>query len=297
MFLNLNAAALGISGHQSELIELALTYDFKGMEFDLLSFARQVDMNGYDHTVRFIESAGLVLGSFDLPVNWQGDDAVFHEELERLSALAEVAARLGATGCRTVVMPASNDRPYHENFEFHRQRFTQIGDVLAKHDIQLGLDFEATTAHRDGCQNPFIHSPDALITLAKTVGKPNVGIVVDFWKWHVAGGSLELVRDVSADQIVVVRAADIATDVDLESISDEERLLPGATGVIDSAGVLDHLADIGYEGPVTPFAHGDQFKGQTRDAIIRAAGNSIKLPTKTQENEVGSELVAEGAKA
>lgn len=297
MYKNLNTLALGVSGRQSELIELALTYGFQGLDIDIVQLVKQVDLHGLEHSIKFIQSANIHVGEFELPVRWQEDDSTFNDDLQQVTNLAEIASQVGAKRCRTVVMPASDEHPYHENFEFHRQRFTQIGDVLAKHDIQLGLDFEATTAHRDGCQNPFIHSPDALITLAKTVGKPNVGIVVDFWKWHVAGGSLELVRDVSADQIVVVRAADIATDVDLESISDEERLLPGATGVIDSAGVLDHLADIGYEGPVTPFAHGDQFKGQTRDAIIRAAGNSIKLPTKTQENEVGSEPVAEGAKA
>ena len=29
------------------------------------------------------------------------------------------------------MQPACNERPYHENFEFHRQRFSEIADVLA----------------------------------------------------------------------------------------------------------------------------------------------------------------------
>ena len=32
MFKNLSPSALGISGHQSEIIELALTYGFAGMD-------------------------------------------------------------------------------------------------------------------------------------------------------------------------------------------------------------------------------------------------------------------------
>ena len=35
MFLNLNAQSLGVSGRQSELIELALTYGFKGIDTDI----------------------------------------------------------------------------------------------------------------------------------------------------------------------------------------------------------------------------------------------------------------------
>lgn len=292
MFLNLNVVALGISGHQSELIELALTHDFKGMEFDLLSFAKQVDLNGYDHTARFIESAGLVLGSFDLPVNWQGDDAVFHEELERLPALAEVAARLGATGCRTVVMPASDDRPYHENFEFHRQRFTKIAEVLAPHSISLGIDFLATAGHREGLLHQFIHSPDALVTLAKTVGMDNVGVSVDLWQWQVAGANWDLFRELSAHEIVSVRVADVPPGVSNELISDEQRLLATEGGVIDMGVVISQLEIVEYSGPVTPFPHPSQLKDMTRNATIRAASKTLELKVVPTEEEAGGELIA-----
>ena len=36
MFRNLSASALGITGRQSEIIELSLSYGFKGIDIDLL---------------------------------------------------------------------------------------------------------------------------------------------------------------------------------------------------------------------------------------------------------------------
>ena len=283
MYLNLNAGALGVSGRQSELIELALTYGFKGFDLDLVPLAKQVDLHGFEHAARFIESANIKIGGFDLPVRWQGDDSDFNEDLDRLSKLGEMATRLGATRCRTVVMPASDDLPYHENFEFHRHRFTKIAEVLLPHSIQLGLDFLATPLHREGLQHQFIHSPDALMTLAKTVGVDNIGVAVDVWQWLVSGGSWDPLRELSADEIVLVRIADIPQDVPTDAISDDQRVLPSEDGVNDISSLMNHLQEIGYAGPVTPFPHSSQFSVRTRESMVRMAGSSIRIPAKASQ--------------
>lgn len=275
MYKNFSHEGLGVSGRHSELIELALTYRFKGMDLDLPAFAKQVGLRGLEHASRFLKSANIKIGGFDLPMRWQGDDSVYQEDLDNLPKLAEVAASIGATGARTIVMAASDDRPYHENFEFHRQRFTEIADALAPFSIRLGLDFHATAVHREGQQHSFIHSPDALLTLAKTVGVANVGVSVDLWKWHVSGGNVDQLRDVTADQIVMVRAADVPADVSLESITDEQRLLPGASGIVDTASAIRLLIEMGYEGPITPYPNASQFSGVTRDGIVKAASKSL----------------------
>ena len=277
MYLNLNAESLGVSGRQSELIELALTYGYKGMDLDIALLTRQSELHGFEHATRYLSSANVRIGGFDLPIRWQDEDAQFEEDLQRLPAIAEVANRTGATGCRTVVMPASNERPYHENFEFHRQRFTKVAEVLSQHSIRLGLDFLATPRHRDNIQHQFIHTPDALVTLAKTVGMDNVGVAVDLWQWHVAGASWDPLRELSASEIVSVRFADVPADFDPATISDDERLLNFKDGVIDAAAVVQLLTDAGYDGPVTPFPHTSQFTGVTRDSLVRRSSESIVL--------------------
>ena len=285
MYLNLDPSVLGISGRQSELIELALTYGFKGLDLDVIQLARQVDLHGYEHATRYIESAGIRIGVFDLSVRWQGGDGEFQEDLERLAKLGEIVARLGTTGCRTVVMPASDELPYHENFEFHRQRFTKIAEVLAPHSLRLGLDFLASATHREEKKHQFIHSPDALVTLAKTVGVSNVGISVDTWQWQVAGASWDSLRELTADEIVSVRASDLPQGVTNDTVDDEQRVLTSSQGNVDIQSILQQLSSIGYEGPITPFPHSNQFSGTKRDTIVRMAAESVTM-IETTSSEV-----------
>ena len=41
MYKNLNTEILGITGRQSEIIELALTYGFRGIEIDIADLRRR----------------------------------------------------------------------------------------------------------------------------------------------------------------------------------------------------------------------------------------------------------------
>ena len=54
MFKVLSCDALGISGRQSEIIELALSYRYSGIEIDIPLFCKQVELRGIEHARRFI---------------------------------------------------------------------------------------------------------------------------------------------------------------------------------------------------------------------------------------------------
>jgi sugar phosphate isomerase/epimerase len=275
MYKNLNAAALGVSGRQSELIELALTYGFAGFDLDLPSFCKQVELRGLDHARRYLDSAHLKIGVYELPVRWDGDEGVFQEDLEKLPALAETAAAVGAKACYTTVMPACDDRPYHENFEFHRQRLGAIAEKLAPMETRLGLAFLAPSCFREGKQYGFIATPDALVTLMKTIVGDNLGLLIDLWHWRLAAGSLDAIRELGPQQVVMVRVADLPKDVEMDAVTDEHRLLPGTTGLVDTAASISLLAEIGYRGPVTPFPSPTQTTGETRDRIVQRAASAL----------------------
>jgi sugar phosphate isomerase/epimerase len=275
MYKNLNPDGLGITGRQSELIELALTYGFRGVDVDLAQFAKQVELRGLDHARRLLESAKLKIGGFELPMDWRGADDVFRRELAELPRLAELASNLGATGCFATVEPASDTLPYHENFEFHRRRFAEVCDALAPYKIRLGLAFLAPASHRAGRQFQFIASPDALLLLAKTIGVSNVGVIVDLWQWHVGGGTADQIRGLAPEQIVGVRVADLRGDANVEEVTEDDRLLPDGEGAIDVAGTLALLAERRYKGPVTPYPSPSQFAGMRRDAIVQRASASL----------------------
>ncbi len=277
MYKNLSHKGLGISGRQSELIELALTYGFRGFDLDMDHFAKQAELKGVEHARRFIDSANIKIGCFDLPTRWQADDATFQDDLTALKAVADVAASIGAVSCRTVVMPACDQRPYHENFEFHRQRLGAVADVLAGNEIYLGLDFLPLVlagAHEER-EFQFIGDPEALLTLIDTIGASNLGLALDLWNWRVGGGTLDKLKELPAHAIVEVRMSDIPADADLASIQEDQRMLPSEDGLVGCAAVLKMLAEMGYVGPITPFPGPYPFVGMTRDNIVRQASRSI----------------------
>ncbi len=271
MYKNLNPAALGITGRQSELIELALTYGFRGLDLDIPDVMKRARTRGLESARRYVSSAGVRVGEFPLTMNWCAAEIPYRGSLGELKEIAHVAASLGATVCTATVKPYSDDLPYHENFELHRRRLAEIGELLAGHDIRLGLAFQATPSAREGHSVPFIYQAGTLVTLINTVGSSQVGLTLDTWSWFVGEGTLELLRQLPPAQIVAVRLADCPTDVDPSRATDADRCLPGDGGAVDGAAILRYLAENGFAGPVTPWPHPSRFRGMTRDAIVQQA--------------------------
>ena len=94
MYKNLNSWTLGISGRQSELIELALTYGFRGIDIDIQDMIGRSESKGVEHATRFLLSAQKLLriGGFDLPVVWADDEATYKADLAKLPQVAEMAS-------------------------------------------------------------------------------------------------------------------------------------------------------------------------------------------------------------
>ena len=279
MYRCLNVETLGITGRQSELIELALTNRFKGLDIDMEAFSWQVEKRGQEHAMRYIESArkscGMHVGTWHLPVRWQSDDATFKADLQKLPAMANVAKLMGATRCYTVVSPASETLPLKENFEFHTARFNEIAELLSPHEISLGLGFHAAEAARKGQAHQFIVTADALLTLVDTVNSPNVGLLVDTWNWHLGGGTVDQIVDRS-DRVVAIRVADVVPDATAENAEVAQRLLPSTEGVIPFADLFSKLSEKDWDGPVVPYPHVSQFKGTTRDKIVVLTSEALR---------------------
>ncbi len=270
MFKNLCPEALGITGTQSELIELVLSHGFRGLDLQIAEFQKQVEVRGLPQSRRLLDSAKLRLGRFQLPFDLAADEAAFATGLHSLDTQAKLAADLGCTRATAKLAPASDTLPYHQNFEFHRKRIALVADVLAAHGVRLGVGFRAAPEWRQGKAFQFIHELDPLAMLLGLVGKTNVGLSLDVWDLHVAGG-----RQLSSGQIVTVEVADFPADKDRESAKEQDRLLPGESGAIDLAAVLTWLAERGYDGPVTPMPDRSRFSGVRRDEVGRKTGQAL----------------------
>jgi sugar phosphate isomerase/epimerase len=275
MFRNLSAAALGVSGHQSEIIELALTYGFQGLDIDISEFATRIKLKGADYARRLLQSARLRPGAFELPLELDCDDATFAKRIQRLTEYAQVAGEVGCTRAVTAISPASDSRPYHENFEFHRQRLAEVCRALQAGGVRLGVSFQGAEQLRKGRSFQFIHDLDALTLLVSMVGVPNIGLSIDVWELFVGGASVDTIRKLPAAQIVAVQVANLPAGVATAEVDENSRLLPSAEGAIDVSAVLLALSGIGYDGPVTPKPSRSLFRNLRRDAIVKEAGDSL----------------------
>lgn len=276
MFRNLSPSALGITGRQSEIIELSLSHGFKGIDFDLLEFQQAVKTYGLPHARRLLDSARLKYGVFRLPLVWDDDDDTYKTSLDAAQELLSLAAEMGVTRAVATVAPANDLRPYHENFEFHRRRLNEIGELLAPHKIALGLEFQSDPELRKGFAYQFIHAFDALATLVGMIRSVNVGVVVDLFELHTAGGSFEEARKLGVERLVSVVVSDAPADKAAAECAADDRLLPGETGAIDLAATLVALGEMGYDGPLTPAVALQQVKGMRREQIVRTAGERIQ---------------------
>jgi sugar phosphate isomerase/epimerase len=102
-----------------------------------------------------------------------------------------------------------------------------------------------------------------------------VGLLLDTWQWWVGGGDVEKLRSLRGEQILSVRLADIPADTDFTTITEEQRLMPGEGGTIDSAAVLAALEELGFDGPVAVAPSPALFKGQKRESIIKGASAAL----------------------
>ncbi|MDP7016161.1 MAG: sugar phosphate isomerase/epimerase [Pirellulaceae bacterium] len=276
MYKNINHTALGVSGRQSELIELALTFGFRSMDFDVIDLHKRAQSQSLDMALRFITSAKVRIGDFALPISVTGDDGAFAAQLTELKSICETAQAGSASRCYYALPPASDELPYHENFELHRSRVGQIGDVLGEYEIRLGLGIQAAPAHRREAAFQFVHQAEDLLAFIKAVGNSNVGLFLDTWNWRVGGGSVEQLRELSGDQVVSVRFADISPEVDLGAIDDTQRCLPSEDDVANNEAIAAWLVEAEFEGSITIYPSPGQFSGLTRDRIVEQTSNMLE---------------------
>ena len=275
MFRNLSTVGLPLSGRPSELIELALSFGFDGMDIDILDFQQQADAYGVAHARRLMVSGRLKSGVFQLPVHLAADDATFEQELKDLPQRLELAEATEAPRAVATVAPASDEHSFKDFFELYRTRLHTIGGLLAARGITLGLSIVPDAEAREGKAHEFIHTYEGLLGLI-AVAHERVGVVVDSWAMHVTGEPVDLIGKIPAGRLVEVRLSDAAREATAAGPAHVQRLMPGETGVINAAAVLSQDKAAGFEGPVTPWADRSTLTGRGREKIVKLAGDRLE---------------------
>jgi sugar phosphate isomerase/epimerase len=275
MFKNLSPDAIGIFGRQGEMLEIALTHRFKGLEIDITEVTKRAKAASVAQACKYLASARVKIGGFELPIHWAAEEAQFKTDLAQIGTLVEVCKAIGADRCFTTIRPTCDQRPMHENFQFHVDRLRKVADAIAPAGLKLGLSILPAQADRADGGFEFIHQVDPLVLLINTVQKGNVGLFFDTWTWTVGGGDIEKLRALRGDQIVSVRLADLPADADLANIQPQQKILPSEGGNIDNVAILGVLDEMGFDGPVAVAQHASHMKGQAREPIVAKASNLL----------------------
>lgn len=293
MYKNLNATVLGVSGRQSELIELAMTYGFSGLDIDIVDLVKRTQRSEFEKAARYLLSAKMKVSGFETPIDLDADDETFAKELATLHQTLEIA---GKTGARAgfLRLPAATDRlPFHEFFDVLRKRVDAIAEIFEKNKVMLGLYFSTALENRENRQFKFIQDVDGFLAFFKACTNTSVGLVIDSFNWTVGGGTFEQLATIPGNRIAALRLADTETVPTIEDASLKMRLLAGTSGVIDNVRIVSILSKAGYEGPITAFGHASNFGGMTRDSIVAKSQDSLDnvlagagLPTFTRRPDM-----------
>lgn len=251
MFKNLSPGAVGISCNWIEGLDLARDAGFQGADVSLGEAAKLADEQGVDAVKALFTERSLKMGGWGFPVNWQGSQAEFDASLEKLPAQAKLAAELGCFRTATWMPSWSDERTRHEQFQFVTTRFRAVAEILKEYGHRLGLEFIGPRTLRAGKNHGFVYTMDGMLTLCSAIGTGNVGLLFDGWHWYTSQSTLDDVRHLSADDVVYVHVNDAPTGIGVLDQLDNQRCLPGETGVIPNGDLLRVLNEIGYDGPVT----------------------------------------------
>ena len=275
MYPNLNTGAIGVKATFGEAVELAARHGFGGIDFSIEEVEKIVADKGEAHVRKLLSDAGLRLGAWGPPVNWRADDASWQADLPLLARRSALARELGSDRATTWIMPGDNDRDFDANYAFHLERLRPVVERLAQEGCRLGLEWVGPKTLRDARRYPFVHTMDEMRKLAADLGG-NVGLLVDIFHLYTSHADVAAVRDLPVKEVVNVHVNDAIAGRTPDEQLDNERALPGETGVCDIAGFMQALNAIGYDGPVTVEPFSQRVREMAPDDAVRATADSLR---------------------
>lgn len=278
MYKILNTRGLGIGGRQNELIELALTYKFDGVEIDMEDLLGRHDALGKEFACQFLKSAKkLDMGTFRLPINFGSSEEAFKKSVGKIETILALASELGAKRCFVELETNSPTDSFQENFDTHRTRLAEVAEIFATHDIKIGVYLQAVGATDVEGQFKFIQTAEEVQTLVKTIGHDHLGVCLDMFEWQAGGGTVDQVKALLAsNSITEVRLADATSEANVASLEKTDRVpVPASEANSVSYQVVQLLKAAGYEGAISASTDTASFTADGRDPVLEKISGAL----------------------
>jgi len=271
MFTTLSPVDLALDVKFSEGATLARDAGFEAVDLPMRELADWPASQVAD----VLEETGLRAGGWWLPVEYRKDRDTFDAEMETAAKACALAGEIGARWCNTWVWPFSDDLDYRANFELHAERLKPAAKLLGEHGCVLGIEFVGPKTMRHGHRYEFISTLRGTFELIDRIGEDNVGVLLDCWQWYTSHGTEEELAALEPGQVTYVHLNDAPEGLERDEQIDDQRMLPGATGVIDVVTFLAALRAIGFDGPVTAEPFNAEVNAMEPSARVKTARETL----------------------
>ncbi len=283
MFTTLSLIDLALDVPLEEGLRLARAGGFTALDLatpdctgrPIHSILQEVEQGSVEELNGKFDDAGIKPGAWWLPVEFRNDEATYRADLRDLPRWAEVTQQLRSHCCITWLWPYSDTLDYKANLLQHVARLRPVGQILGEYGCELALEFIGPSTMRAGHRYGFINTLDGILELIEQLDLENVGLLLDSWQWYTSQGTIDDLAKLEPEQVHYLHLADAPVDRLLNEQIDEERELPGKTGVVDVVGFLKQLDQIGFDGPVSAEPYNAELNALPPFDRVRTASNSL----------------------
>lgn len=156
---------------------------------------------------------------------------------EELIRLCEIANKIKCDYIVVVPSPKPSGVSREEIKQESISRLEELSKITQGYDTGLAFEFIGTG-------NCSVKTLDDAWQIVKGAELENVGLVVDAFHFYTGGSSIQSIKKIPPDKIIIFHIND-CEDLPIEKLQDKHRLLPGE-GVIPLREIAGALKSIGY---------------------------------------------------
>ena len=275
MKISLMPGTVGINVNTYELLDLAIKNKFESIYPLINDLKKMSNMELSDYLDKMASNSI----SFDvsiLPVDFSQTDSVFNDGIKVLKDYCKVMRKIDSVGFCRWIMPTSNNLTYLKNFKIHKERLKECAKIIGDNDMKLGLEFVGPKTLMARDQFSFIRTINELRELISEIDERNVGYQLDTFHLYCANHSIEDLRFLNKDDIIMCQLNDAVNGRSRDEQIDLERDLPGKTGLIDTAPFLNFLQEVGYDRTVSAEPFNKDLNKMNNDEAAKTTYDSIK---------------------
>jgi len=275
MKISLIPGTVGINVNTNELLDLAIKNKFESI-YPLINDLKKMSTMELTDYLDKMASNSISFDVSILPVDFSQTDSVFNDGIKVLKDYCKVMRKIDSVGFCRWIMPTSNNLTYLKNFKIHKERLKECAKIIGDNDMKLGLEFVGPKTLMARDQFSFIRTINELRELISEIDERNVGYQLDTFHLYCANHSIEDLRFLNKDDIIMCQLNDAVNGRTRDEQIDLERDLPGKTGLIDTAPFLNFLQEVGYDRTVSAEPFNKDLNKMNNEEAAKTTYDSIK---------------------